>query len=85
VFEARVGAGKLLVSSFDLSSRLDDRVVARQLLYSLYRYAASGKFAPRDELAPEALEKLLRVEETKPEEYEGSQHKEAAPWPKKHP
>jgi hypothetical protein len=47
VFEAKVGKGKLIVSSLDLSSDVDDtRPAARQLYYSLQNYMASAKFNP---------------------------------------
>ena len=45
VFEARVGAGKLLVCAIDLPG-LQDKPEARQLLASLLRYAESDRFAP---------------------------------------
>lgn len=47
IFEVQVGRGKLLVCSFDLTTKLDERVVARQLRRSLLDYAASEKFQPR--------------------------------------
>ena len=83
VFEARVGLGKLLVSSLDLDTRLDERVVARQLRYSLLAYAASALFNPQAELSADQLGALLRVEPARSTEFQGSQHKEAAPWLKK--
>jgi hypothetical protein len=46
LFEARVGAGSLLVCSMDLQSNLDERIVARQFLHSLYAYLSSPAFAP---------------------------------------
>jgi hypothetical protein len=83
VFEAKVGEGKLLVSSFDLGTRLDERFVARQLRYSLLAYAGGPNFQPSAELPLDKVTALLRVEPARPTEFEGSQHKEAAPWPKK--
>jgi hypothetical protein len=59
VFEARVGAGKLLATSFDLVNSLDTRVAARQFRYSLLRYAASRDFDPRTELQPAFLDELF--------------------------
>jgi beta-galactosidase len=44
LFEAKVGAGKLLVSSADLESDLEHRIVARQLRKSRLDYMASAKF-----------------------------------------
>ena len=83
VFEARVGPGKLLVSSLDLDTRLGERVVARQLRYSLLSYAGDERFNPRDELGVAQLTALLKVEPAPSTEFQGSQHKEAAPWPTK--
>jgi hypothetical protein len=46
VFEARVGDGRLLVCSFDVTTDLATRPVARQLRRSLLDYAASPLFNP---------------------------------------
>ncbi len=46
VFEARVGKGRLLVTSIDLERDLEANPVARQMRHSLLRYAASDRFAP---------------------------------------
>ena len=59
IFEARVGAGKLLVCALDLDTDLANRPAARQLRRSLLDYAASEKFAPAHELPVGLLEKLL--------------------------
>lgn len=59
VFEARVGRGKLLVTSFDLVNSLDTRLAARQLRNSLLRYAASRDFDPRTEIQPAYLDELF--------------------------
>ena len=56
VFEARVGRGKLLATSFDLINSLDTRLAARQLRSSLLRYAASRDFDPRAELQVKYLD-----------------------------
>jgi hypothetical protein len=58
-------------------------VVARQLRRSLIEYAGSERFNPSDELSADQLAALLRVEPARSTEFQGSQHKEAAPWPKK--
>lgn len=47
LFEARVGTGRLMVSTADLDSRLDERPVARQLRRSVLHYMASSAFQPR--------------------------------------
>jgi hypothetical protein len=58
VFEARVGKGRLLVTSVDLGRDLEANVVARQLRHSLLRYAASDSFAPEVEVAADAVRGL---------------------------
>ena len=58
LLEARVGAGKLMVSSMDLSSDLERRPAARQMRYSLLRYMASDEFAPVVTVDPEHLKTL---------------------------
>ena len=55
VFEARVGAGRLLVCAFDLDRDLASRPVARQLRASLLAYAAGPSFAPATEVPEAAL------------------------------
>jgi GH18 family chitinase len=59
VLEARVGKGRLLVTSIDLEHELDANVVARQMRHSLLRYAASDRFDPKVEVSPEALRALM--------------------------
>jgi hypothetical protein len=58
VFEARVGPGSLLATSFDLSANLDTRPVARQLLHSLQEYVRSDRFRPLQPLSIDELDKL---------------------------
>jgi hypothetical protein len=60
VFETRAGKGKLLVSSFDLASGMDQRPVARQLLHSLLSYMSSARFEPQVELDAALLDRLLQ-------------------------
>ena len=64
VIEARVGAGKLLATSFDLASSLETRLAARQLRYSLLGYAASPDFAPATELDGAFLDKLFAAKDS---------------------
>ena len=59
-FEARVGGGKLLWCSIDLSSDLRQRPAARQLLHSLIEYMDSDRFNPAVELSPAQLLSLQR-------------------------
>lgn len=50
IYEARVGNGKLLVSSADLTSDPENRPAARQLYHSIRKYIASADFRPKDRL-----------------------------------
>ncbi len=47
IMEAKVGNGKLLVSSADLTSDPENRPAARQLYYSLQKYMSSDQFNPK--------------------------------------
>ncbi len=60
IFEAKVGKGKLLVSSIDLKNNLNERPVARQMLQSLLKYMDSSTFAPKHSINAELLKGLLR-------------------------
>lgn len=59
IFDAKVGAGKLVVCTLDISSALDSRIVARQLRRSILDYMGGRRFDPRDELTPADLRKLF--------------------------
>jgi len=56
VFEAKVGAGKLMVCSIDLADNPD--VVARQLRHSLLDYMAGNAFQPSTEISMADFESL---------------------------
>ena len=58
VFESRVGKGRLLVCGLELPE-ITKEPAARQLLASLYAYAGSAAFQPKQELGREVLEKLF--------------------------
>jgi hypothetical protein len=58
LFEAKVGEGKLLFSSMDLSENLENRPAAKQLRYSLEKYMESDAFAPKNLLTFEQLKTL---------------------------
>ena len=60
VLEARVGEGRLLVTSIDLTTDLEDNIVARQLRRSLLDYMATDRFAPTIELTPAQVLSLMR-------------------------
>ncbi len=63
IFEARVGAGRLLVSMINLSDDLTQRPAAQQLLKGLYGYLESPAFQPKTELSPELLARIFRPAE----------------------
>ena len=60
IFEAKVGKGKLLVCTLDISSDLDSRIVALQLRRSILEYMAGNHFEPRHELTPAELRMLFQ-------------------------
>lgn len=60
VFEAQVGAGKLIFSSIDLSSDLKNRPAARQLRSSLLNYMASDNFKPQNKLTIQDLNRFKK-------------------------
>ena len=59
VFEAKVGPGRLLVTSMDLETDLGRRPVARQMLGSLRKYLASDAFDPAHEVKINELRALV--------------------------
>jgi len=59
IFEAKVGRGKLIVSSADLENDLDTRIVARQLRKSILDDMASAKFNPQTVITPEKFREIL--------------------------
>jgi len=59
IFEARVGAGKLLICGFDLRTDLQKRPATRQLLHSLLAYVGGEHFDPKTWPGDGILEKLL--------------------------
>jgi hypothetical protein len=58
IAETKVGKGSMLICSIDLP-KLRDKPEARQLMHSLLAYVGSADFAPKHELEPGLLEKLL--------------------------
>ena len=65
VFETKVGKGRLLVCSIDLKKNLGERPAARQMLRSLYAYAASDAFNPSQALDAALLDKLFAAPASK--------------------
>ena len=59
LFEARVGGGSLIMTTFDLNNNLDHRLVARQLRHSIIRYMQSDSFRPTTEIQPEVISHLF--------------------------
>ncbi len=60
IFEAKVGPGKLLVCTLDVTGTPEERIVARQLHRALKHRAASDDFDPSGSLTPEQLRSLFR-------------------------
>lgn len=60
IFEAKVGNGRLLVCTLDISNDLDSRIAARQLRRSILNYMAGDKFQPSDELSVADLRTLFQ-------------------------
>jgi len=59
IFECRVGAGKLMVCSFDIEHDLEKRPVARQLRRSLLDYLAGKSFQPKPAISAEDFRSLF--------------------------
>ena len=59
VMEAKVGKGKLMVSSANLSPDLKDVPEAQQLYFSLQQYMMSDKFNPKYEVAFEKVKDIF--------------------------
>ena len=59
LFELAVGDGRLLVSGFDVASPTSGNPVARQLRYSLLKYARSDCFQPTVHVPPEQVRALF--------------------------
>ena len=66
LFEARLGKGRILVTSLDLSSDLASRHAARQLRQSLSSYVCSKSFAPQVEIASDDVDRLLAAHQQEP-------------------
>jgi hypothetical protein len=60
LWEAKVGPGKLLVCTLDITSDLADRHSARQLRRSLLDYLGSDRFNPAITLEPGVIESLFK-------------------------
>lgn len=59
LFEGSVGNGKLVVSTIDLDTDLENRPAARQMLYSLLKYMNSSDFSPKPIANIEVLSTMI--------------------------
>ena len=59
IYEGRVGNGKLVLASCDLTSDPENRIVARQMRRSLIRYMQSDRFDPSEIKNPELLRTFI--------------------------
>jgi len=71
LFEAQVGKGKLLLSTFDLNTDITKRPAAAQLRKSLLAYAASPEFKPTLNLPLEDLQEMFKAKRTNKLRYIG--------------
>lgn len=62
LFEAKVGKGRLIVSSMNLDKNHKQRPVARQLYISILNYMKSSKFRPEFTVKPSVVHDLFRKE-----------------------
>ena len=59
LFEANVLNGKLVMTTMDISSNLDKRIVARQMRASILSYMQSDRFNPAFAILPETISDLF--------------------------
>lgn len=59
ILEARVGKGKLILCTMDMHTDLDKRIVAKQLRFSLSKYAAGSNFNPPTSLTVQELKAFI--------------------------
>lgn len=57
--EARIGKGRLVLTTLDITSNLEHRIVARQLRHSILAYMSSDAFQPTLTLGPDILHHLF--------------------------
>ena len=62
LFEAKVLNGRLIMTTLDLTSQPDERVVARQLRKAVYDYMNSDNFRPTFKVSPEQIGQLFTKE-----------------------
>jgi len=61
IFEARAGKGRILVSGIDLTTDLNKRPEAQQLLYSLKKYMTGARFNPAKTVSCEMIQNLTNL------------------------
>ncbi|MDR3061274.1 MAG: hypothetical protein LBU57_04060 [Dysgonamonadaceae bacterium] len=59
IVEAKVGNGKLLMTSIALKKQMDDSPVARQMYYSLLKYITGEHFNPAESMSYDELEEIF--------------------------
>ena len=59
LFEANIGKGKLVMTTMDIMTDLDQRIVARQMRESILHYMQSDKFQPEWTLEPQLVADLF--------------------------
>lgn len=59
IFEAKIGKGSIVMSGIDLHTNLENRLEAKQLLYSLKKYMVSKEFSPKTTLEIKHIKSLL--------------------------
>ena len=65
LYEAKVLNGRLIMTTMDITSDLDNRIVARQMRASILNYMHSDKFKPKYRIEPEVIEHLFTKEAPK--------------------
>jgi hypothetical protein len=59
ILEARVGKGRLLVSTLNLGNKADRTLPQKQMLYSLLQYVGSQEFNPLHTLTVEQFDNIF--------------------------
>ena len=65
LIEARVGKGRLLMTTIDITNRLEDRPVARQLRHAILQYMQSADFQPTITVDEEVIRHFFERESSK--------------------
>lgn len=61
VFEAKIGEGKLLMTSVDFNTDIENRISAKQFQYSLLEYMKSAQFSPEHNIDISLITNLLNA------------------------